>query len=432
MYERIICLTKNTYVRIRYGNRLFEEINMSCTTALPAPQAAKTLASTSAMTVFAATAAIVFSASAAAPTPLYRHYQEVFGLSPALLTIIFSAYVFSVLAALLTVGTLSDYIGRRKVIFGALLLNMAAEAMFIDAHSGVALIAARIVQGFATGTAITALGATILDTNRARGPLLNSITAFLGLATGALGAGALVAFGPDPAQLVYAILLVISAGLAVVLWQMPETAGKKPGALASLRPQVHVPRHLRPTLLQVTPVNIAAWALGGFNLSLMPSLVREATGITSPFTGAVVVAALMFTAAFAVVAMRNRTAGQALGVGTPALAIGVLIILAAMHAQLASFMLAGASVAGFGFGASFSGLFRKLLPLAAPEERAGLLSAFYVQSYLAFSLPAILAGLAAQHLGLELTTDIYGAAIILLSVMSLFALRPPRRAAVAS
>ncbi len=402
---------------------------MSCTVADTLPQAARPLFSTPAMTVFATAAAITFSASAAAPTPLYRHYQEVFGLSPAVLTIVFSAYVFSVLAALLTVGTLSDYVGRRPVIFGTLVLNIIAESMFIEANSATLLIAARVVQGFATGGAITTLGATILEINRARGPLVNSITAFLGLAAGALGAGALVAFGPDPAQLVYAVLLVISAVFAAVLWQMPETAGRKPGALASLRPRVHVPVHLRTTLLQITPVNIAAWALGGFNLSLMPSLVRAATGITSPFTGAVVVAAVMFAAAFAVLAMRNRTANQALALGTPALAGGVLVILAAVHAQLALVMLAGASAADFGFGASFSGLFRKLLPLAAPGERAGLLSAFYVESYLAFSLPAIIAGLAAPRLGLEPTTYIYGAAIILLATTSLISLRASRNGA---
>ncbi len=400
---------------------------MSCTVADSLPQATKTLSSTRAMTVFATAAAITFSASAAAPTPLYRHYQEVFGLSAAVLAIVFSAYVFSLLAALLTVGTLSDYVGRKRVIFGALVLNMAAETMFIEANSQALLIAARIVQGFATGAAITTLGATILETNRRRGPLVNSITAFLGLAAGALGAGALVAFGPDPAQLVYVILLGISGVFAVAVWQMPETAPRRPGALASLRPQVHVPVHLRATLLQITPVNIAAWALGGFNLSLMPALVRVATGITSPFTGAIVVSAVMFNAAVAVVAMRNRTADQALHLGTSALAGGVLIILAAVHAQLASFIMVGASAAGFGFGASFSGLFRKLLPLAAPGERAGLLSAFYVESYLAFSLPAILAGLAAPRLGLELTTDIYGAVIILLATASLITLRAPRQ-----
>jgi hypothetical protein len=48
------------------------------------------------------------------------------------------------------------------------------------------------VQGFATGLATATLGATILDTDRSRGPVLNSITAFAGLTAGSLGAAVLV------------------------------------------------------------------------------------------------------------------------------------------------------------------------------------------------------------------------------------------------
>ena len=35
-------------------------------------------------------------------------------------------------------------------------------------------------------------------------------------------------------------------------------------------------------MLRVTPVTIASWALGGFYFSLMPALVRVATGVTVP------------------------------------------------------------------------------------------------------------------------------------------------------
>jgi purine-cytosine permease-like protein len=59
--------------------------------------------------------------------------------------------------------------------------------------------------------------------------------------------------------------------------------------------------------------------------------------------------------------------------------------------------------------------------MAAANERAGLLSAFYVVSYLAFSLPAILAGLAAPILGLTRTTDIYAGVIVVLALISLVA-----------
>src|SRR3979490_2481970 len=149
-----------------------------------------------ATTVMAVITAMTFSACGAAPTPLFQQYQESFGLTPFMLTVIFAAYVLSLLAALLTVGSLSDYIGRRPSILAALSLNVAAMLMFIAADSAAALIAARAVQGFATGLATATLGAMILDTDRSRGPVLNSITAFIGLAVGSPGGGGLVTSEP--------------------------------------------------------------------------------------------------------------------------------------------------------------------------------------------------------------------------------------------
>jgi MFS family permease len=70
-------------------------------------------------TATAVVAAITFSASGAAPTPLYHEYQEHFGLTEFMITIIFAAYVLFLLLALLRVGSLSDYIGRRPVILAA-------------------------------------------------------------------------------------------------------------------------------------------------------------------------------------------------------------------------------------------------------------------------------------------------------------------------
>jgi MFS family permease len=56
-----------------------------------------------------------------------------------MLTIIFAAYVVSLLAALLTVGSLSDYIGRRPAIMAALALSIVAMVIFVTAHSAWAL-----------------------------------------------------------------------------------------------------------------------------------------------------------------------------------------------------------------------------------------------------------------------------------------------------
>jgi Major Facilitator Superfamily len=396
----------------------------------PASQPASARASMGAMTVFASVALAVTLAGSSAPTPLYRLYQESWGLSPAVLTIIFAVYAFSLLGSLLTVGSLSDHVGRRPVIFASLLLSGVAMAVFASAHSAFALIAARVIQGIATGAAMGTLGAAILDTNRTQGPLINSITPFIGMSVGALGSSILVAFAPLPMELVYAILLITFLSLASLVWRMPETAAFHPGALASLRPHVAVPPQARQALLMITPGNIAIWALGGFYLSLMPSLVRVATGLKSPVVGGIVVATLTLSAAVAVIILRRQPASRILAIGTSSLASGVAVTLSGVYAQAATLLLIGTIIAGFGLGSGFFGAARTILPLAHPDERAGLLSAFYAQSYLAFSLPAIAAGLMAPALGLAQATYIYGAVIILLAVTSFAAsVTSSRRAA---
>lgn len=387
--------------------------------ASPQPRAALSYRAT---TLIAVITAMTFAAGGAAPTTLYQRYQEVFSLTPFILTIIFGAYVLSLLGALLTVGSLSDYIGRRPAILAALALNVVAMLMFIAADSAATLITARVVQGFATGLATATLGAAIMDTDKSRGPVLNSITAFIGLTAGSLGGGALVTYAPDPQQLVYAILLALSAGEAVVLWYMPETVTAKPGALASLQPHVNVPARARRALIQVTPVTIASWALGGFYFSLMPSLVRVATGVTLPVVGGLVVSALTFSGAMAVLSLRNTSARRILSGGIPALVSGVAITLAGVQVQRVSLMLLGTVVAGIGFGAAFSGSMRTVMANAEAHERAGLLSAFYVEGYLSFSLPAILTGLLAPRAGLPLVADVYGAAVTVLAIASLLAM----------
>src|SRR5438105_4003708 len=106
-------------------------------------------------TITAVISAMTFSANGAAPTPLYQKYQSHFGLTPFMVTVIFAAYVLCLLLALLTVGSLSDYIGRRPSILAALALNVLAMVLFMTAGSAAALIVARAIQGSATGLAIT-------------------------------------------------------------------------------------------------------------------------------------------------------------------------------------------------------------------------------------------------------------------------------------
>lgn len=377
----------------------------------------KTL-STRATTLYAIVTAITFSAASSAPTPLYHFYQQSLGLSPFLVTVIFAIYAFSVLGAFLTVSTLSDYVGRRPMIFVSLVLSALSLVIFITAGSAGALILARAVQGAAIGIALTTLGATIVDTDLRNGAVYNSVTSFIGLMIGSLLAGTLVAFAPLPGQLVYIVLLAVTLLEAAMLLLLPETAARHPGALASLKPHVNIPAAARPVVVRLLPLNIAAWALSGFYLSLMPTLVAVTTGIASPFVGAAAVSVLMLAAATTVFALRRLPPSRVLSVSMAGLGLGILATLAGTMLQSVPVMILGTAIAGVGFGASYLGNLRILLPLADDSERASLLAAYFAENYLAFSLPAI-----AATLGLVATAQLYLGVLLIFVALSAIATR---------
>src|ERR1700710_2095736 len=177
------------------------------TTLVPSPPATPTAARrrrsvptlprTAAFWVVTGMIATLLAASSA-PSPLYPVYQAEFGFSSLTLTAIFSVYVLALLASLLTVGRLSDVLGRRTVLVPALLVEAAAMAVFWDAHSVLALFAGRVVQGLATGAAVGVLGAYLLDlqpaTGSRLGSLVNSVAATGGLGIGATVTGVLIQY----------------------------------------------------------------------------------------------------------------------------------------------------------------------------------------------------------------------------------------------
>lgn len=356
-----------------------------------------------------------FLAASSAPTPLYASYQQAWGFSTFWLTWVFAVYAFTLLAALLVGGRLSDHLGRRPVILAALVLEMGAMLLFHQAQGLADLVLARALQGLATGIATSAMGAALLDVDAGRGPWLNSLAPLLGMAGGALGCGLLVEFAPAPLQLVYRLFLALFLVQGLLLLRLPDPLVRRPGLLAALRPQLAIPPQARAMLWRILPLELAVWAVGGFYLSLMPGLIKTATGTSSILVGGVVVAGLTLTGAASLHGLRHWPAARLLRLGAGTLVAGpVLLWLAVASGQLGLFAL-GTLVTGIGFGSGFLGATRSLLPLAEPAQRAGLLAAFYVLSYLAFCLPALAVSTLVPWLGLSGSAQLYLAGLILLA-----------------
>jgi MFS family permease len=373
---------------------------------------------------------LLFMAAGSAPSPLYVVYQSEWHFAALTLTAVFAVYALALLLALLTVGSVSDFIGRRPVLVGALVLQAVGMALFLLADGVPGLVLARVVQGLATGAALGAISAALIDLEPpgmpGRGALFNSVSPPIGLALGGIGSGLLVQYAPAPTTLVFAVLAVSCLVLAVGVAFLPETVQRRPGAVESLRPRIAVPAAGRRTFWRTSPALVATWSLGGLYLSLGPSLAAGILGLHNHLVGGLVVATLNVAAAITALTARRRPAEQLLLGGCLVLAAGAALTLAALALTSVPGFFAGSAVAGVGFGAAFLGAFRTVSGLARPEERAELFAAVYVVSYLAFSIPAVLAGIGVTALGLRPTATTYGIVVILLALF-VAATEAPRR-----
>lgn len=368
---------------------------------------------------------LVVMASSAAPSPLYPVYQREWGFSATMVTVVFAVYAVALLLALLTVGSLSDHIGRKPILIGALVLLVISLVLFIVADGVQGLIAARVVQGLAAGTATGALSAAIIDLqpNSSAGPLVNSVAPTVGLATGALGAGLLVELAPAPTVLVYALLIGAVVLLAGAVLFVPETS-----ALRSVESRRHLAKLLLPAasfptgargaFLMIVPALIATWSLGGFHLSLGPSIIGSVFEIDNHIVGGLDIFAMFFSGALAAAGVRTLPPRAVMITGAIVLAVGVTVSLVSIATVTVPLYFLGSVIAGAGWGSTFLGAMRTLGALVPADERGSVFATTFVLSYIAFSLPAVIGGLAVHSFGLEPTALVYGGFVIVLALAS--------------
>jgi hypothetical protein len=359
--------------------------------------------------------------AAAAPSPLYGVYQSRWGFSAITLTVVFAAYAVLLLATLLVLGSVSDYLGRRPVILAGLAMAAGACGLFLASDGVGLLLAARALHGAAVGTATSALGAALIDLqpqDSRRAPVITTAAAMLGLAVGGLATSALVQYGPAPTHLIWWVLLGADLAAAGGVLAMPETTPGRPGVLASLRPRVAVPRPVRGTFARALPCLVAVWMISGFYLSLGPSLAAQVLHSHDLLWGGLVIFLLngIGTAAAVVVSRVSGTA--AMLAGCLALLTGTVVTLAAIQTASGAVFLVGTAVAGAGFGAGMLGAFRTVTASAAPGQRASLIAAYFIASYTAFSIPVVIAGIATTHVGLHRTALTYCTVIAVLAAVA--------------
>lgn len=342
-----------------------------------------------------------------------------------MLNVAFAVYAAGFLVAVLVFGSLSDYIGRRPVLIGGLIVQLVSNLLFLGALDVSWVISGRIVQGIASGAATAAFTAMMVElappSNKRLGAILGSVTLTGGLALGSLLGGLAIELTHAANTIIFSVLIVMTIlGVLIAIFSR-ETVERTSGAMRSMIPRIKVPLAARAEFLAAAPVVAAVWMLAGLSGGLAPNMVRSVFGIDSPFLGGfagfvapAVAAAIGFTFA-------KASSRKAMVIGIYASIIGSLAIIAGVFIGSLPLMIAGQAIAGIGFGSSFTAALQLLIPLVRPQQRAGIVAAIYVVSYAAFGLPIVIEGQLVAPLGEVPAVVCYTAVTIILAVISLIA-----------
>jgi len=354
------------------------------------------------------------------PSPLYRTYSVLWHFSPLTLTLVYATYAFGVLAALLLLGGVSDDVGRRPVLLVALAMLMGSTVLFMLAESAAWLFVARGLQGLATGAALSAASAALLDLHPRRDPagvgLTNALAAAGGLGLGMLVSSAIVQLGTDPRLLPYVVLLALFGMAFVGVYLMPEPVRSASGfRLRFERPSV--PASVRRPFLLASLAVVASWSIGALFFSLGPQLGAQLFRTTNTVLQGSGIVVLALTATVAQYLTARVAPWIATSLGSLGLAGGTALIVAATATGSSAAYLAGSVLAGAGFGAVFLGGLRTLVGAIPPTHRASVMSAFYVVAYASLSIPAVLAGIVVTRIGLDDTFEVFGVVVSVLAVV---------------
>ncbi|WP_454793348.1 MFS transporter [Mycolicibacterium lutetiense] len=347
------------------------------------------------------------------PAPLYGIYETAWHLTPLATTVIFAVYALAALAAVLVSGRISDVIGRKPVLVGALIAMLIGLGVFLVADNMALLLLARTIHGAAIGSIVVVAAAALLDLRPHRGVRsgqLSGVAFNIGMTVAIIGSAVLAQYAPHPLRTPYAVVAVICVLVGVGVLALREThTTRSPGPIRISKPAVA--KEIRSDFWFAALGAMASWSVLGVLLSLYPSLAAHQTHIENLVFGGGVVAVTAFSAAMAQLAATRIPAHRSAIAGDVGMAIALGLTVPVLLTQSWPLVFVAAAMLGATFGLGFGGSLRHLSHVVPADQRGETMSAFYLLAYTAMAVPTLLAGWAATRWDLATVFPWFAAAV---------------------
>ncbi|WP_405942403.1 MFS transporter [Streptomyces sp. NBC_00207] len=366
------------------------------------------------------------------PTPLYGLYQEKFGFSELMVTVVYAVYAFGVIGVLLLAGNASDAVGRRPVLLAGLGFAAASAVCFLCATGMGWLYAGRLLSGLSAGLFTGAATAYVMElapsSGASRATLVATAANMGGLGCGPLLAGVLSQYAPWPLHLTFAVHLVLVVASAGVLLGLPETVTER-RPLSTVRPQrPGLPPQVRAVFAPAAIAAFVGFALFGVFTSVSPAFLAQSLDVHNRAVSGAVVSLAFFASTAGQLAVGRVGVGRSLPLGCAGLLAGLALLAGALVWDRLALVVASALVGGAGQGLAFRGALSAVAAASPPDRRAAVISALFVVAYAGISVPVIGVGLLADPLGLEGAGLVFIACMaVLVSGAAAYLLRQPVR-----
>ncbi len=338
--------------------------------------------------------------------PLYLTYARLGGFGTSAIALVFAIYAGTLVGMLFSLGGLSDRVGRKPALIGAVLAAGLATGVVMLMPTLLSVAVARFLQGVAVGLATSAgtafaaelvagLGTTADAPQRAARIVTATISAGFGL--GALATAFVYYVAPSLTPLSYVAHIGLALVAFFILLNLPETRAK------SRVSWIRKPYFPKGTVALAAAI-IPAWTVTGILIAVVPSVLNGTHGTHGTSAGTFNWTALALYLINMVGVVLQPTAGQmtpprAVRLGLVLLVIGMTLITAGSLQQSIWLLLLGAAVAGSAaYGFIFTGGLTAV-SVAAGQERARASAGFFMFAYIGFSIPPLITGFAFDRFG---------------------------------
>lgn len=349
-------------------------------------------------------ALMLFALGTSLITPLIPLYKQELGFGDTVVTLFLVCYVIALVPSMLTLGQLSDRVGRKGVLIGALAaLGLAQLYLATEPPLG-GLLAARAMQGLATGAFFGTCTAFLVDwaplSQRGWVSVLASVSVRGGLGLGPGLGGVFAEYVGAPLRTPFLVHVVAIAVAIVIIATVPETVTERSRRPLTLK--LGVPPEDHAVFWQVlVPSGMLFSLFDGVCLSLIPVFEVRELGVSNYALVGAAGFLVLVSGALSQIVFHRLAPTPAIIWGLTVASVAFVGVVIGSPLRSPAVVLSSVAVTGAACGLVFKGGVDLCTRIAPPTDRGKLISSYYVACYLGgFSIPLLVVGVLADLVGL--------------------------------